>query len=424
MFVIINLKIIKIEGEFLKKLFEVSKKYLCMFFMFVALIIPEVMFRKFIEPGVFDERYISVASSFFAVGWATFVAVLWMLVLPQRTGEVVFLIVSLCFFVFSLSECVYYKIFEQFFWIKSICLAGEGSDYFGYAFELIEPWMIKYFVIALLSVIMAFVTWSSPKKSRKIRITLLIIPFAILFATHVCMQPELHNDSADEWDVWRKPRIVYKNFNDVNKSIEIAGIYQFMYLDLYNCLFSKEYNITNDDKYVADEYFTLKGKAEKNKFSGLLKGKNVIAVIMESMDTWMIDENTTPTLHKMMNSGISFINYNAPFFGAGFTLSSEFAFNTGFFTPVSAGSASNFSQNTFPYSVARLFKDSGYTTKSFHFNSSEFYNRGIMHKTYGYEKYYEAADFGITGFEAELDSNLIKNDDFYNKMVEISQEFR
>ena len=41
-----------------------------------------------------------------------------------------------------------------------------------------------------------------------------------------------------------------------------------------------------------------------------------------------------------------------------------------------------------------------------------------MHKTYGYEKYYEAADFGITGFEAELDSNLIKNDDFYNKMVE------
>lgn len=402
----------------MKNVFKSLKPCFFIVFAVIALLLPEHMFRCFIEPGVFTEEYVTTAACLFSIGWVLFFVVFCVFILPRTVGKILFSMITVCFSIFSLAECVYYKIFEQFFWLKSIGLAGEGVDYFGYAARLIEPWMILFLVASVIFMLAALFTWCSPKINKKCRILLLVVPVIILLVTHVCMQPELHGDSADEWDVWRKPRIVYKNFNDVNKSLEISGVYQFSYLNLYTSLFPKGHNLSKDDRYMADEYFTLKGEPPKNRYSGLLKGKNVIAVMMESIDTWMIDKETTPTLHKMMKNGINFTNYNAPFFGIGFTFSSEFAFNTGFFTPVSASSASNFSKNTFPHALARLFKEAGYETNSFHFNSPEFYNRGIMHKSFGYEKYHPVADFGIAGVEAELDSNLMRSDELYQKMIE------
>lgn len=386
--------------------------------MLTALLVPDFMIRHFTEPGVFNETYVTVASSFFSMGWILFFMIACTMTMTKKLGKTVFSVITIIFTLLSLSECIYYKIFEQFFWLKSIGLAGEGVDYIGYVSEMTEPWMITYLVISLISVIGALFTWSSPNSNKKWRLLFILLPVVILASTHITMQPSLHGDSTDEWDVWRKPRIVYDNFNDANKTVEISGIYQFCYLNLYDMITDGDKTLSEAERCIADEYFSSKPKHQKNKYSDILKGKNVIAVMMESIDTWMIDRKTTPTIYKMMRNGINFTDYNAPFFGVGFTLSSEFAFNTGFFTPVSAGSASNFSKNTFPYSLARLFKESGYTTQSFHFNNSEFYNRGILHKAFGYDKYNGADDFGITGFEAELDSNLIKNDEFYKKMTE------
>ncbi len=397
---------------------KVIKPYFFIFLAVAAMLLPDMMLRRMVNPGVFTEQYVSVATSCFSLGWVFFLVFFFWLILPKNVGKTVFTVLTLCFSILSLSECVYYKIFEQFFWLKGISLAGEGADYFDYAARLIEPDMILMLAAALVLMLLALFTWQAPCIKKKWRLPILLVPVLLLVGTHVCMLPELHGDATNEWDVWRKPRIVYKNFNDVNKSMEISGLYQFSYLNLYTALFPQGHNLSKDDRSLADEYFTMMGEPPKNRYSGVLKGKNVIAVMMESIDTWMVDEVHTPTIYKMMKEGIHFTNYNAPFFGVGFTLSSEFAFNTGFFTPVSASSASNFSNNAFPYSLARLFKEAGYTTNSFHFNSPEFYNRGIMHKNFGYEKYNGASDFDIVGTEAELDSNLIKNDAFYQKMVE------
>ncbi len=407
------------EGEFVKEFYKrYIKPYYFLLFAIVAMLLPDILLRRLLTPGVFTERYVSVATSLFSLGWSLFFILFCWLVLPKKVGKTVFAILNVAFLALSVSECVYYKIFEQFFWLRSIALAGEGADYFGYAAKLINPEIILFFVGTLVCMVAALVTWKKPSFRYSRRIPFLVFPVLLLVGTHVLMQPGLHGDSANDWDVWRKPRIVYKNFNDVNKSLEISGIYQFSYLNLYTAIFPQSHNLSKDDRAMADEFFTLKGEPGKNAYTGLLKGKNVIAVMMESMDTWMINETHTPTLYKMMNEGIHFTNYNAPFFGVGFTFSSEFAFNTGFFTPVSASSASKFSNNTFPYALPRLFQEAGYTTNSFHFNSPEFYNRGIMHKTFGYEDYNSAADFEIVGAEAELDSNLIQNDAFYEKMTE------
>ncbi len=407
-------------NKIFKGILDFLKKYYFLIFGVVTLILPDLVLRSLLQPGTFTERYVEVAEMAFTLTWIFIIIFLCVFLLPRRIGKVLFAIISGFFIIFSFSQYIYYKIFDQFFWLKSVTLAGEGAAYFIYAIKLIDAKLILYTLFTITSLVVVMVKWKS-FSSRKF-FPILLVPVAVLVLTHMCMQPEFHKESTDGWDTWRKPSLVYQKFNDINKSFEIAGLYQFTYLDIYTTVFPNE-NYDDEGFAKVNEYFALKGEPTINKYTGLFEGKNVIAVMMESIDTWMIDKKNTPTLYKMMKDGIHFTNYNAPFFGAGFTFGSEFAFNTGFFTPVSAVSASNFSNNSFPYALARLFKEKGYAVNSFHFNNSEFYNRGIMHKSFGYEKYNCFASFGLEGTEAELDSNILRNDEIYNKMTAKSPFF-
>ena len=108
---------------------------------------------------------------------------------------------------------------------------------------------------------------------------------------------------------------------------------------------------------------------------------------MESMDDWLITEEYTPTIKYMMDNGINFTNFYMPTVGTGYTFNAEFAFNTGYYCPSTISSASILTKNVFPNAIGNVFNDNGYISKSFHFNTKEFYNREPMHKRFGYEEY-------------------------------------
>ena len=281
---------------------------------------------------------------------------------------------------------------------------------------MIDLKLLFFTLLSIIFLVIAFIKWKHINLSKKQKHIFSLVPLSVLLVTHILMQPEIHNDIMNEWDSWNKPRIVYKKFNDVNKSYETAGLYQFTFMSTFRSIFP--HNRYNKEEYErVDSYFASKQVPEHNEYTDIFKGKNVIAVMMESIDGWVIDQNTTPTLYEMMNNSINFCDYNSPLFGTGFTFNSEFAFNTGLFTPLSAVNAANFSTNSFPNSLANLFKDAGYTTNSFHFNSPEFYNRSIMHRAFGYKKYHSVKDYLTDETEAELDSNLLKNDELYKNMI-------
>ena len=89
----------------------------------------------------------------------------------------------------------------------------------------------------------------------------------------------------------------------------------------------------------------------------------------------------------MMENGINFVNHYMPNVGVGYTFNAEFAVNTGYYCPSTETSASIYTKNSFPLSLGNLATREGYTTKSFHFNGRNFYNRATMHKQFGYKEY-------------------------------------
>lgn len=57
---------------------------------------------------------------------------------------------------------------------------------------------------------------------------------------------------------------------------------------------------------------------------------------MESIDSWLVNEEVMPTLTKLASEGLNFTNRYAPVFGGGATINSEFAANTGMYSVDSA----------------------------------------------------------------------------------------
>ncbi len=383
----------------------------------LAMLIPDLQLRGLVDKDVFAEFYVVPVTWGFSFLWAALILSVCILILPQKSGRITYIIVNSIFIILSLCQYVYFKIFDQFFWLKSIALAGEGADYLDFAVKYVDLKLIICTTGAIVLMIFAAKGWNRPKTVKKRLWALAILPVLCITALHIFMLPETFKESQGHWDDWRHPRTVYKQRNDVNKSFEVNGLYQMTFRDIYNtCFASGKYG--EEDYQKVDGYFAKKGEPKANDYTGIFKGKNVIAVMLEGIDTWMIDKKYTPAMCYMMENGLNFTNYYSPTFGTGHTFNAEFAFNTGFFSPPSAVSAVNFSSNKFPYSIANLFAKEGYTVNSFHYNTSEFYNRGIMHKSFGYEAYNSFPDFGMPVTVSQSDSNILKNDDIYKKMTE------
>ncbi len=400
----------------LKALMRFFKHNIFILFAFVSFVLPDLQLRWLVLPKVFQEAFVFPASWCFTAAWICLLLLVCLL-LPKKSGRVTYIITASVFIILSLCQYVYFKIFDQFFRIKSIALVGEGAEYLSFAIKYIDEWLLSCTITAILCLVAAALSWRSFSSKNRKWWFLTLVPVVMLSALHIFMQPELHGDSSDDWDSWRKPRVVYKNFNDVNKCLDLCGLYHLTFRDAFDTFVAPDaYGKKQMEK--VDQYFAEKPAQGKNEYTGLLKGKNVIAVMLEGIDTWMIDQKHTPTITKMMREGINFENYHSPFFGTGHTFNAEFAFNTGLFTPITAVSAVNFSANSYPYALPKLFSESGYSVNSFHYNDSEFYNRGIMHKSFGYEKYHSFTEFGMPETVSQADSNIFKNDDIYNKVVD------
>lgn len=67
--------------------------------------------------------------------------------------------------------------------------------------------------------------------------------------------------------------------------------------------------------------------------TGAFAGKNLIFIMMESMDDWLVTPEYMPNLYRLEQEGVYFRNYYAPIFLAAATFNSEFTANTGMIAP-------------------------------------------------------------------------------------------
>jgi len=404
----------------MKKLLENKNTllYNIIFCIFAAfpLVTADVFLRYIVNFIYISEPIYYIVPVLFSICWITLMIFICWVIMPKKIGRILYIIITLSFGIYFAANYIYYNIFSQYLWINNIFLVSEVTDYIGYILSNIN---IKFILIAILyisSIIITCILWTENKLSKK-KMLILLITCTILISLEKLMDYNTKKDLEEgAWEFWQRPTLIYDAFTDANQSLNIAGFYQYTFKSIVKGIAGLKEDTEAIHKEI-DKYFEEKEDFKQNEMTGIFKDKNVIVVMMESMDDWLITEEYTPTIKYMMDNGINFTNFYMPTVGTGYTFNAEFAFNTGYYCPSTISSASILTKNIFPNGIGNVFKDNGYTSKSFHFNTREFYNREPMHKRFGYEEYVCFMDY-IETEKAVLDSETVTSDEIYNKMIE------
>lgn len=142
-----------------------------------------------------------------------------------------------------------------------------------------------------------------------------------------------------------------------------------------------------EDKSLATlhNYFASVSPTKKNEYTGMFEGYNLIKITAEGYNHLALDEELTPTLYKLANSGFVFNNFYNPLWWYS-TLDGEYVACTGLL-PRSDRWAFNYTgQNStsLPFSMGNAMTAIGYSTYAYHNHTFSYYYRNKSHPNMGY----------------------------------------
>ena len=402
--------------KILNKILDIIKKYYYILILALPFILID-LFTKILGYKIHFYGIMKLVPILFTLSWIFFVLGA-SLFYKKKIGKTIYIIFFILSFAIYTVNNIYYSMTGTFFDFSMVLLAGEGSEYFLDAIKDCNIWVYILMVPIIGSFILGLKFYPSRNKTNLKSVIKVFFAFLIL---HFII-PFLLGTPNEEltWSTWRNPRNIYISFNDNNKSMMVSGVYEYTVRNFYVTFIKAKKTTNEEDLTFLEEEYNKEETKETNKYTGKYKDNNLIIVQLEGIDNWLITEEDTPTLYKMMNNSINFTNHYSYYNGGGSTFNSEFAVNTGFITPLSyTQNAYTFNKNTFPYSLAHLFKNEGYTVNAFHMNTSEYYSRGVNYKNWGYDNYYGLVDLGTYKDDSYvLDRELILNETFKEKMFE------
>lgn len=180
------------------------------------------------------------------------------------------------------------------------------------------------------------------------------------------------------------------------------GIYTYQISDLISNLTPKinsMFGYDSNSKIFRDYYEENKEEKKTNQYTDIFKGKNVIVIHAESFQQFTMDlsfngKELTPNMNKLAKEGIYFSNFYSQE-SVGTSSDSEFTFNTSL-TPASSGTvAINYYDREY-VTIPKLLKTQGYYTFSMHGNNGTFWNRNLLHESFGYDYFYNyTRDYNI-----------------------------
>ena len=358
-----------------------------------------------------------LAPNLLTLMWAVLLSSLLTMIPSRKWGRIAYGICYYFYMIYTIVQFGVYLVLDRFVYVTDLFLAGEGADYANWVLEFVTPSLICQLLALVGFGVLGILFF--PKKPELPKKATLVRGIAALMAMFGISQAgSLYGELAGEnvWDNFQSPAFEYKRFVSPNFGMQITGVYQFLCRDIQVQL-DRAFADTSALSAEIDAYFEEKPDHIGNAHTGILEGKNVIAVMLESIDDWLITPEVMPTLHGMMEGGINFTNLYTPDYASGYTFNTEFAFNLGVY-PYSNGNVSYaLTRSAFPYSIANMFAAEGYNANSFHEGEPDFYNRGPMHTAFGFEIYHCYRDYPLMGVSVHDDTFLPKNDVLWEAMT-------
>lgn len=356
------------------------------------------------------------------------------LLFSKKINKIITYILTTAITILFGAQIIYYKIYEAFLSVYSIINGKQVTEFMDVIFsKILENWYAILLIIIPLIILIIL-----NKKKILIYERHSIKKIAIEFATLILIQIiALVCINTINTNSMYSNKNLYYNIHIPKLTAKNMGVLTTMRLDLQRFLFGFEenlpinlyvdgetikeydYNVTDidfdkliesetDEKVIkVHEYFKEKQPTNKNEYTGMFEGKNIIAIVGESFSSLAIREDITPNLYKLYSEGFQFDNFYTPVFPVS-TADGEYITDLSVLPKEGVWSFKEIVGNYEPYSYPNVFKKLGYTTNAYHNHTSTFYERDKYIETLGYDSFTAIG----TGLEKKINADLWPESDY------------
>lgn len=407
------------------------KKKINIFYWWVFWILfLEYIYRIFIIKDFFNiNTLIVTVFSFIYITLFSFVTN----VFCEKANKIITVFLTIIITFFTLAQIVYYNFYNSIFSFYSLTTGtGQVLHFWSMIVEVIvRIWYVFALILipAILFIIFNNKIFEYKRNKGIILYTFIIGLIVSVLSSYVLIK------KYDKGQLYSLNNLIYKTHAPmltINKTglltMEVIDIYRYFFgfeenFDIkkdevknvskkieYNKLdidFDKLIEESNDETIKSmHEYFSSLTPSEKNKYTGMFKGKNLIFITAEAFDTIAIDENITPTLYKIANNGFIFNNYYQPLYPVS-TSDGEYMNVMSLIPKEGVWSFYKTSKNYMPFGIGNMFKKLDYNTYGFHNHNYNYYHREKSHTNIGLT-YYGCGN----GLEKKMNCKHWPNSDF------------
>ncbi len=405
------------------------------FFFFPAAIFwLELVFHIYMKLGI---RYIPIWLFFSIAGG--FLCALLTSYFPERVNKIVAKVLTFLLGLIFCIEIVCKTVLAQYYQLaSSLTMAMENhlTDYTGAIIEGILMNLIGIILMFVPFILLMTLLRNRLKFARKPP-ALALLSVIGMVVCHICALICLHLPYGGEL----KPAQLYKTDTEIEEQVRQLGLLTMLRLDIKHSIFGVDRNLSinteeldkinslqqnapgesggessgeseteaqtvvdtspnvldldfdgltastsNESVQWLNEYFSSLTPTNKNEYTGMFKGYNVIFITAEGFSGYMIDKELTPTLYKLTHEGFVFNNfYTALHYTS--TSGGECQNLLGLYPkngePRTMGMVGT-SHLSMPFTLANQLNNLGYNSIGYHFNVN-MYDRDTSHPQIGYD---------------------------------------
>ncbi|MBS4538530.1 LTA synthase family protein [Clostridium sp. D2Q-11] len=318
------------------------------------------------------------------------------LFLSYKNRNYIYITLSIYFGVLNGMNYMYYKHYNSFLSFSLLKQLSQVREMGDSVLKTLDPRVLIFAiptVILIITIIRLnkanFFEKIESKRSKIEFVTPLVIGIAILYFVSTTLTG---TDKSRIIKQWNRPYLV-----------EQLGIYSYTTADFVKNLASNNHKISEEEteevSVVLEDLVDGNLNTETvNEYSDIFKGRDIYVIHYESAQAFAMDQEfedgpVTPFLNKMASEGLYFNNFY-PQHSVGTSSDTEFTFNTSLL-PINNGTVFMTHANREYVSLQKLLKQEGYYSMSMHGNNGDFWNRNMMHKTLGYDRFFSKNDYVI-----------------------------
>ena len=362
----------------------------------------------------------------------------------EKISKIILIVFSTFLTLYFMVQAVFYNLFSIPFSFMTLGLAGNALTFT----EIIKDAIIQNIVTLLVLSIPLVVEIILLRKIKFIKYdkNKILKMLSAIIGTVCILIAIIHINRDDLYSLYN----LYYNINAQEKNIEKLGLLTSTGIDLQRTIFGFEEKLTVEvnnnieiDEEVPEEtkvtyneldlnleklieeatnenlkniykYINSVEPTNKNEYTGYFKDKNLIFILAEGFNSIAVNEELTPTLYKLVNSGFVFNKFYSPVFLS--TTGGEFQATTGLIPTQETLNLWKKSMPKIEYALGNSFSKIGYTANAYHDWTYTYYSRQDTMKTLGFTSY-----MGIgNGLEKLMSSKWLPSD---VDMIDVTTDF-